>query len=129
MADHLHNIKRLQDARISLRKEITLEEKLLWDRLRNTKLGVRFRRQHSIGNFIADFFCPVKRIIIELDGNQHLDNQEYDKERTEYFVSLGIRVIRFWNWELREDISRVVKKVEKELAQPHPASERHPLLD
>lgn len=127
--NHIHNIKGLQNARINLRMAITPEEKLLWEKLRNSKLGFRFRRQHSVGNFIADFFCPVKRLIIELDGNQHLDNTEYDKERTEYFESLDIKVIRFWNREVREDIGRVIKKIEKELGQPHPASERHPLLD
>jgi very-short-patch-repair endonuclease len=129
MPNHIHNLKYLGDARKDLRRNFTTEEDLLWDKLRNNKLGCRFRRQHSIGNFVADFFCPSKRLIIELDGNQHLENKEYDKERTEYFESLGIKVIRFWNSEVRDAVDKVVKQVGKELKeQPHPASERHPLL-
>lgn len=124
MKNQIHNVKGLQDARINLRKAITPEEKLLWDKLRNNKLGFRFRRQHSIRNFVADFFCSMKRLIIELDGNPHLDNKEGDQERTNYFESLGIKVIRFWNWEVRENINEVMEKIKEELKdQPHPSSE------
>jgi len=131
---HIHNLKHLHDARINLRKEITPQEKILWTKLRNNSLGYRFRRQHSTGNFIADFFCPVKRLIIELDGSQHLDNVESDKERTEYFESLGIRVIRFWNNEVNTNINGVMMKIEEELEQPHsiqphPPADCRPLLD
>ena len=85
---HIHNLKYLHDVRINLRKEITPQEKILWQKLRNSSLGYRFRRQHSIGNFIADFYCATKKLAIELDGSQHLDNTEYDQERTNYFESL-----------------------------------------
>ena len=120
---HIHNLKNLHDVRIKLRKEITPQEKILWIKLRNNNLGFRFRRQHSIGNFITDFFCPTKRLIIELDGSQHLDNKEYDQERTEYFESLGIKVIRFWNNEVNININGVMMKIQEELEQPHPLSE------
>ena len=123
-------MKGLQTARQDLRKRITPEEKLPWDELRNNKLGCRFRRQHSVSNFVADFFCPSQRFIIELDGNQHSENKEYDQERTEFFESLEIKVIRFWNEEVRDNLLGVVDKIKKELKeQPHPASECHPLLD
>ena len=80
---HIHNTKYLRPTRKSLRKNMTEEEVILWSVLQNNKCGYKFRRQHSIGRFIADFFCPVKRLIIELDGGQHLDNKEYDEERTD----------------------------------------------
>jgi very-short-patch-repair endonuclease len=112
---HIHNLKHLGVARRLLRKDFTPEEKILWFHLRNNNLGYRFRRQHSIGNFIADFFCAESRLIIELDGGQHLDNKEADKERTEYFESLGIKVIRFWNSEITGDIDKVIMKIKDNL--------------
>ncbi len=104
---------------------MTQEETILWSVLKNNKWGYKFRRQHSIGNFIADFFCPTKRFIIELDGSQHLDNLEYDKERTEYFENLGIKVIRFWNREVRDNLYGVMLKIENEI-HTTPSSEWHP---
>lgn len=112
---HIHNLKHLKNARKSLRKNITHEEEILWYELMNNKLIYKFRRQHSIGNFIADFFCPDKKLIIELDGSQHLDNKEYDEERTNYFKSLDIKVIRFWNNEVNQNIDGVLIKIEEEL--------------
>ena len=115
MIKHINNLNSLLEARRDLRNNPTREEDALWQQIRNSKLGYKFRRQHSIGNFIADFFCPVKRLIIELDGSQHLDNKEADQERTRYFESLGIKVIRFWNEEVNKDIDVVVEKIKKEL--------------
>lgn len=80
---------------VELRKESTSAEKRLWARLRNNQLGVNFRRQHAIGNYIPDFCSPKAKLIIELDGSQHLEQEEYDKERTEYLESQGYKVIRF----------------------------------
>ena len=99
---------------------MTEEEIILWSVLKNNKLGYKFRRQHSIGRFIADFFCPLKRLIIELDGSQHLDNKEYDEERTNYFESLGIKVIRFWNNEVDKNLAEVMMKIKKELNSTAP---------
>lgn len=115
MSKRVHTIKYLHDARKDLRNNITPQELLLWYKLKNKSLGQKFRRQHSIGNFIADFYCPVKKLVIELDGSQHLDNEEYDKERTEYFESLGIRVIRFWNGDVNKNLDGVLMKIEEEL--------------
>ena len=112
---HIHNTKYLRPTRKSLRKNMTEEEVILWSVLQNNKCGYKFRRQHSIGRFIADFFCPVKRLIIELDGGQHLDNKEYDEERTNYFESLGIKVIRFWNSEIKNNLNGTLIKIEDEL--------------
>ena len=95
-----------------LRKELTPAEGKLWAYLRGNKLnGVNFRRQHPIGNFIADF-CSVKRkLVIELDGSQHLEQDEYDIERTKYLESLGYLVIRFWNSQVMNNIEGVVEAI------------------
>jgi very-short-patch-repair endonuclease len=92
----------------NLRKDMTPPEKKLWAYLRHSQLGVRFRRQHAVGNFIVDFCYIKKKIIVELDGSQHLDMQEYDEERTKYLKSRGYRVIRFWNNDVMNDIKNVI---------------------
>jgi very-short-patch-repair endonuclease len=115
MFKRVHTIKYLHDARKDLRNNITEQELLLWFKLKNKQLGYKFRRQHSIGQFIADFYCAEKKLVIELDGSQHLDNQEYDQERSDYFESLDIKVLRFWNDEVNKNIEGVVMKIEEEL--------------
>jgi very-short-patch-repair endonuclease len=93
---------------IRLRKESTPAEHKLWAYLRNSQLGVNFRRQHAIGQYIPDFCSPKAKLIIELDGSQHLEQEEYDKERTEYLESQGCKVIRFWNNEVLNNIEDVI---------------------
>src|SRR4026209_2937745 len=93
---------------IKLRKELTLAERKLGSRIRNDQLGVSFRRQHAIGNYIPDFCSPKSRLIIELDGSQHLEQEEYDKERTKYLESQGYKVIRFWNNDVMNNIEGVI---------------------
>lgn len=115
MFDYIHNRKYLYPARKILRNNLTQEERILWSVLKNDKFGYKFRRQHSIGRFVADFYCPMKKLIVEVDGGQHLDNVEYDKERTEFFESLEIKVIRFWNHEIRNNLNWVLIKIESEL--------------
>jgi very-short-patch-repair endonuclease len=115
MIKPINNLKYLQNTRKSLRNNLTLEETILWNILKNNNLRHKFRRQHSIGNYIVDFYCPSKKLIIELDGSQHLDNQEYDEKRSCYFESLRIKVVRFWNNEIKENINGVVMRIEEEL--------------
>ena len=91
-----------------LRKEPTPAERKLWSRIRNDQLGVNFRRQHAIGNYIPDFCSPKAKLIIELDGSQHLEQEEYDKERTKYLESQGYKVIRFWNNDIMNNIEGVI---------------------
>lgn len=96
-----------------LRRELTPAERKLWTYLRGNKLnGVSFRRQHAIGNFVPDFVSINRKIIIELDGSQHLDQTEYDTERSYYFESLGYKVIRFWNNQVMNDIAGVIRAIE-----------------
>ena len=93
---------------IELRKELTLAERQLWSRIRNDRLGFNFRRQHAIGNYIPDFCCPKEKVVIELDGSQHLEQEEYDRERTKHLESLGYKVIRFWNNDVINNIDGVI---------------------
>ncbi len=92
-----------------LRKEPTPAESKLWAYLRAKRLdGVKFRRQHAIGRFIVDFCAPRKKLIIELDGSQHLDQQEYDAQRTVFLESKGYRILRFWNNDVMNDTQTVL---------------------
>jgi adenine-specific DNA-methyltransferase len=80
----------------ALRANQTQSEARLWGELRGRKLrGWKWRRQAPIGLFIADFFCPAARLVVELDGAQHLDRAEYDARRTRFLERRGLRVIRF----------------------------------
>ena len=78
---------------IQLRKDPTPAERKLWSRIRNDQLGVTFRSQHAVGNYIPDFCSPKAKLIIELDGNQHLEQEEYDEERTKYLEISGLQSI------------------------------------
>ncbi|MFA5931765.1 MAG: endonuclease domain-containing protein [Candidatus Paceibacterota bacterium] len=94
-----------------LRKEETKAEKMLWQELRNKKLGIKFRRQHPIDKFILDFYAPEINLAIELDGSIHTENKEYDKMRTEHLKSKNINVIRFWNSEVENNLKKVINKI------------------
>ena len=79
----------------ALRKGMTDGERLLWCRLRSEQLGVKFRRQHPLGNYIADFVCLAPKLLVELDGSQHHAQQAYDAKRNAFFESQGFEVLRF----------------------------------
>lgn len=113
----IHNIKNLFERRKELRNNSTPQEILLWLKLKNSQLGFKFRRQHSIGGYIADFYCPVKRLVIEIDGFQHFEkeNEEYDKIRSNYFEGLDIKVLRFTNAEINTNMNGVLLKIVNEL--------------
>ena len=106
---------KIQQRAIELRKELTPAERKLWALIRNDQLGVNFRRQHAIGNYIPDFVCIEKKLIIELDGSQHLEQKEYDEERTKHLNSLGYKVIRFWNNDVMNNIEGVILAIMNEL--------------
>jgi very-short-patch-repair endonuclease len=106
-----------------LRQNQTEAEAKLWSRLRAHRMaGVQFRRQHAIGNYIVDFSqrdavqcSPRRKLIIELDGSQHLDQAEYDLERTQYLEAQGYRVLRFWNNDVMNDIEIVLNTIWNEI--------------
>lgn len=106
---------------VELRKEQTPAESRLWAYLRGDKLrGINFRRQHAIGNYIVDF-CAIKaKLIIELDGSQHLEQSEYDAERAVFLESKGYRVLRFWNNDVMNDIHAVIQVIELALEEQGP---------
>ncbi len=92
-----------------LRREQTAEERAIWVRIRHVR--PRFTRQLPVGRYVVDFACRSLRIVVELDGAQHLDNEGYDACRTAFLESLGWRVIRFWNAEVREDADGVAAAI------------------
>lgn len=101
-----------------LRHEQTQAEALLWRELRAHRLnGIHFRRQHAIGPYIVDFCAPRQKLIIELDGGHHLDQESYDAERTVFLESKGYRVLRFWNSNLTSDLNAVCRAIWEALEQ------------
>ena len=110
----------------SLRKHTTDAERLLWRTLREFKqAGLHFRRQVPIGSYVADFACHRAKIIIELDGSQHGedDHVKYDSHRTAFLESRGYRVIRFWNGEVLADPRTIADFILAESSSrisPHP---------
>jgi very-short-patch-repair endonuclease len=109
----VHNIEKLKDRRRKLRQTETEEENILWLELRNNKIGHKFKRQHSIGGYILDFYCSKLKLIIELDGpiHQRKENKEYDKVRDGYFSDLGYTTIRFLNSDIRNNLVDVLHKI------------------
>ena len=109
-----------------LRANTTEPEKILWDRISNRQLdGFKFRRQHPINTYIADFYCHQAKLVVELDGLIHYypENKEYDKSRNLEMEGLGIRVIRFRNEEIFDSLDLVIKTIRKELS---PLTPFHP---
>lgn len=95
-----------------LRQKQTPAEEALWARLRGRKLdGMKFRRQHPIGRFIADFYCAEVKLIIEVDGEIHQHQKAYDQARTEALKDLRCQVIRFTNAEVDRDIEGVLMRI------------------
>lgn len=114
--DNLHKgaVGKLYEYGRELRQSTTEAEKILWEHLRNRKLkGLKFRRQHPIDKFVADFYCHEKNLIIELDGGVHdvKENKEYDANRTFMLNEIDITVIRFRNEEVINEIEEVLQKI------------------
>jgi len=93
----------------ALRRDMTEAESRLWKHLRVHRMGdVHFRRQHAIGNYIVDFCAPRRKLVIELDGSQHLEQKAYDAERTEFLKAQGYKVLRFWNHDVMNNLDAVL---------------------
>jgi very-short-patch-repair endonuclease len=98
------------------RQHATSAEEVLWSALRRQQIrGLPFRRQHPVGHFIPDFYCPRKKLRVELDGGIHDDQRERDAARTEALARLKIRDIRFRNEEVLSDLASVVQRIEAAL--------------
>ena len=109
----IYNVLNLKLQKRDLRHRQTRFENILWEKLRRKSLGIRFHRQYSVGPYILDFYCPQKKIAVELDGYSHkkADTRKYDKFRTDFLSTLGIKTIRFWNSEVEKDLTNVLKKI------------------
>ena len=105
-----------------LRKSQTDAERKLWFYLRDRQLSdLKFRRQHSILLYIVDFCCIEKRLIVELDGSQHTENQEKDNVRSAALQKRGFRILRFWNHDVLQNTASVLEAIRLELQKsPHP---------
>ena len=107
-----------------LRKEPTEAEARLWAYLRaHNPDGIHFRKQHAIGPYIVDFCVMHPKLVIEVDGSQHLEQEEYDNERTRFLNSHGYKVLRFWNDEVMKNVDAVMGVIIETLQEkkkPHP---------
>ena len=100
----------------NLRRNTTLAERKLWHCLRNRQLhGVKFRRQHPIGKYVVDFCAVSHRLIIELDGSQHLEREASDIQRTSFLNERGYQVLRIWNNQVFNDLDGVIRSIEDTL--------------
>jgi very-short-patch-repair endonuclease len=112
--NHLYNDQKLKDRRKELRRNQTEPELILWNRLKNKQCnGYRFLRQYSVGAYILDLYCPELRLGIEIDGGQHNEPEhiKYDLERTKFLSENNIKILRFWNSEIKDNLEGVYDKI------------------
>jgi very-short-patch-repair endonuclease len=112
----IFNKKELIPRRKELRNNSTYAEVFFWQQVKQSQLeGRKFRRQTSVGNYVGDFYCPEEKLVVELDGEVHFDEEaiKYDKKRTVYLVSLGLTVIRFVNNEVLKNTEYVLSKIKE----------------
>ena len=114
--------KHLKEYARQNRRQPTEAEYLLWQALRNTKQGAKFRRQHAIGSFIVDFICVAAKLIIEVDGEIHCspEQAEYDTGRTFTLTELGYRELRFSNQQVLTSLDNVLAEIAQNLRENHP---------
>ena len=119
------------DLKRRLRSNMTGPEAQLWSRLRARQLqGLKFRRQHGIGPYIVDFYCPEQSLVIEVDGDSHADTDQVvkDRQREQYLQSLGLRVIRYINDDILKNLDGVMEDLAERLSSrstsPHPSLRR-----
>ncbi|MCX6766686.1 MAG: endonuclease domain-containing protein [Candidatus Moranbacteria bacterium] len=106
----LFNQSAQKQKRRDLRKEMTSAEGIVWSQIRNHQIDHKFRRQFSIGAYVADFYCSELKLVIEIDGGQHFEDEaiDYDKARTKYFNDLGITVARYTNADVKRNLISVM---------------------
>jgi very-short-patch-repair endonuclease len=123
-----HNLPAKKMQRRELRSRLTPAESYLWSYLQLRQLrGRKFRRQHSVGPYILDFYCPSEKLAVELDGSTHDHEaaQNYDGKRNAFLKALGIRTLRFENEEVRRNMEGVLRAIEEHFGH-HPGAPRHP---
>ena len=109
-----------------LRNNMTQAELKLWERLCKNQLGFRFKPQHPIANFIADFYCHRAKLVIEIDGDVHFSEEaiKKDEERTNEIEELGLTVVRFTNQEIYKNLDEVVNTVKTLIGKKQPVSKK-----
>ena len=109
----VHDNRIMRERRRELRKSSTEAEDILWFELRSSKLGVKFKRQHSIGGYIVDFYCSAFKLVVELDGEIHntTKSREYDQIRDNFLNELGLKVLRFKNEEVEKNTEQILEKI------------------
>ena len=104
--------REIEQAARHLRQNLTPSEATLWTALCNRQLeGLKFRCQHPVGSFIVDFYCPSCKLVIEIDGSIHDQQQDYDQARTDQLQDFGYSVLRFTNDEVINDLSKVINQI------------------
>lgn len=122
------NTQRGKNIARRLRKSETDAERKIWQQLRTRNLnGAKFRRQHPVGPYIVDFICINEKLIIELDGSQHQQDQDYDTKRTAFLKQAGFRVIRFWDNDVLLNTECVMEAIYDAVVTPHPSPHPSPL--
>ena len=114
----IYNNQSTKEHRRELRKNPTNAERKIWSILKGEQMGVRFFRQYSIGPYVIDFYCPQLRIALEMDGGQHAEEKHriHDAWRTEYLRKHDIRMLRFWNNEVMQNLEGVGEKIKETIA-------------
>lgn len=115
----VHNRKDLKLLRKKLRRNMTVPEITLWNALKGKQIGRKFRRQHSIGPFIVDFYCPSEHLVIELDGKSHFTASGIasDIERTKYLQKHGVSVLRFENKDIYDRLDSVLDEIKQHFSE------------
>ncbi|PIP18174.1 MAG: cytosine methyltransferase [Parcubacteria group bacterium CG_4_10_14_0_8_um_filter_35_7] len=113
----VHNLKQIKTTRKNLRRDLTLAERKLWLRIKDKQTGYKFRRQHSIGPFIVDFYCPELKLIVEVDGDVHAFDKQIrkDKTREQYLKRLNFKIIRYQNNEIIQNIDGVLEDLYRKI--------------
>ena len=110
----VYNKNTEKDKRRSLRQDIVKAEKVIWGKIRNRQIeDCKFRRQYSVDKYVIDFYSPILKLAIEIDGESHFKDgmAEYDRERQSYIESLGIKFIRFTNNDVYENLDGVLVRI------------------
>jgi very-short-patch-repair endonuclease len=109
----------IEESARTMRFCMTHSEQTLWSKLSNRQLdGFKFRRQHPAGRFIFDFYCPSQKLVIEIDGDSHINRKVMDRVRDSEIGSFGYRVIRFSADEIENNIESVIREIRSELIKP-----------
>ena len=120
--EKVFNITKNKSKISSLRKAQTEPEKQIWSAIRGKQLGIKFRRQHGIGNYIVDFYCAELGLIIEVDGDSHYSPDEVlkDRKRTDFLESKGLVVLRFTNKDIMSNLNGVLEVLTEKIKRLTP---------